>query len=111
MFFWRVPWWWSIAPWPFLLLLLTWLRTPTWLLERRDFHSALRRAAVLLPAIAIVLAVPFYRVFSVPEVDPGFSPDEFAQVAQAHAGGAGNRGDVQKGVCACREKSKSPSRR
>jgi hypothetical protein len=78
MFFWHVPWW-SVAPWPFLLLLLTWLRTPTWMLERRSFRSALRRSAVLLPALAIVVAVPFYRVFSVPLVDPGFSPDEFVR--------------------------------
>jgi hypothetical protein len=78
MFFWHVPWW-SVAPWPFLMLLLTWLRTPTWMLERRSFRSALRRSAVLLPALAIVVAVPFYRVFSVPLVDPGFSPDEFVR--------------------------------
>lgn len=78
MFFWHVPWW-SVAPWPFLLLLLTWLRTPTWMLDQRGFRSALRRSAVLLPALAIVAAVPFYRVFSLPLVDPGFSPDEFVR--------------------------------
>ncbi len=35
--------------------------------------------ALLIPAAALLLAVPLYRVYSVPLVDPGFSPQEFAQ--------------------------------
>jgi len=35
--------------------------------------------ALLIPAAMLLIAVPYYRVHSVPMVDPGFSPEEFAQ--------------------------------
>jgi hypothetical protein len=79
MIFWSVPWWWSIAPWPLLFLLATRLRTSAWLLERSNFRSWLRPGMVVLPMAAIAIAMPFYRVFSVPIVDPGFSPEAFWQ--------------------------------
>ena len=39
MMFWEVPWWWSIAPWPVLLLLATRLRASAWLLERHNMRQ------------------------------------------------------------------------
>jgi hypothetical protein len=76
MAYWTVPWWWSIAPAPLLLLLATWLRMPGWLLERRGFRSWLRPALALLPLAAIVIGVPFYRVYSIPLVTPNYSESE-----------------------------------
>jgi hypothetical protein len=76
MAYWTVPWWWSIAPVPLLLLLATWLRMPGWLLERRNLLAWLRPGLVLLPAAAIVIGVPFYRVYSVPWVAPGIPNPE-----------------------------------
>ncbi|MCC6127078.1 MAG: hypothetical protein IT426_19125 [Pirellulales bacterium] len=79
MIFWGVPWQWSIAPWPLLFLLATRLRMSAWLLERSNFRSWLRPGMVILPMAAIAIAMPLYRVFSVPIVDPGFSPEAFWQ--------------------------------
>jgi hypothetical protein len=77
MIFWQVPWWWSIAPWPFLLLLATWLRTPQWLAERNNLRAWLRPAVAIVPMLAILVSMPLYRVYSIPLVDPGFSPEEY----------------------------------
>jgi hypothetical protein len=77
MIFWEVPWWWSIAPWPFVFLLATRLRTPAWLAERNGLRDWLRPAIGLAPAVAILAAIPLYRVYSVPVVSVGFSPEQF----------------------------------
>jgi len=82
MNFLAVPWLWSVAPIPLVLLLATWLRTPHWLLERNTLKAWLPTALSLaLPGLAILTAVCAYRVYSVPLVDPGFDPDEFARPA------------------------------
>jgi hypothetical protein len=83
MHFWGVPWYWSIAPWPLLFLLATRWRTTAWLLERRGFRAWVWPMLTVVPMTAMVAAMPFYRVYSVPDVDPGFSPENFRQVVKA----------------------------
>ncbi|MGW8257354.1 MAG: ABC transporter permease, partial [Thermoguttaceae bacterium] len=70
MIFWLVPWWWSILPIPLLHLAATWQRMPGWLEERSGLRSKSWLAVAILPCIAIVVAVPFYRIHSVPLVKP-----------------------------------------
>ncbi len=78
MWFWGVPWLWSVVPIPVVLLLATRLRTRDWLLERNTPRAWLRPAvAMFLPAAALFVAVPAYRVYTIPDVDPGFSVEEF----------------------------------
>lgn len=74
------PWWWSVAPLVVALLLATWLRMPAWLLERRGWRPWLPFALVLVvPTIAILVAVPFFRVYEIPLQSPGFSVAEFTK--------------------------------
>jgi len=84
MWFLQVPWIWSVLPIPAALLAATWLRTPGWLLERNSLRAWLWPAlALFLPGTAVLIAVPVYRVYEIPAVDPGFSPEEFARPATA----------------------------
>lgn len=83
MIFWHVPLYWSVLPWPILFLAASRLRTSDWLLERRQLHTWLRPASMLVPMAALVVAMPLYRVYSVPDVDPGFSVEEFWQSRKA----------------------------
>ncbi|MBN2023686.1 MAG: ABC transporter permease [Pirellulales bacterium] len=78
MLYFGVPWLWSVAPGIPALLLASWVHAPEWLAERRDGRSRLRWASCLVvPGVAILAALPLYRAFSVPEVDPGFSVEAF----------------------------------
>ncbi len=78
MWLWQVNWLWSMLPIPIALLLATRLRTRDWLVERNTFHAWLRPGLVLaIPTIALLTAVPLYRIYQIPLVDPGFSPTEF----------------------------------
>lgn len=78
MWFWEVPWLWSVVPIPLVLLLATRVRARDWLLERNTPRAWLRTAAAtLLPAIALFVAVPSYRVHTIPNIDPGISVEEF----------------------------------
>jgi hypothetical protein len=71
---------WSVAPIPLALLFATWLRAPDWILERNTWRGWLRvGAALALPLVALLTAVPLYRVYQIPDVSPGFSPDEYAR--------------------------------
>ncbi len=84
MWFLQVPWIWSVAPIPAVLLLVTWLRAPDWVLERNSVRAWLGPALTLMVLTAALLtAVPVYRVYEIPEVDPGFSPAAFARPATA----------------------------
>jgi hypothetical protein len=75
-----VPWLWSVWPIPVVLLLATWLRTPYWLLERNTLRAWLPTVLSLaVPLGLIFTAFCLYRVYSVPAVDPGFDPAEFAE--------------------------------
>jgi hypothetical protein len=69
---------WAAAPIPLVLLLATRLRTTDWILQRNTLRAWLRLGAVLLvPAVAIVAAVPAARVSGIPEVHPGLLPGEY----------------------------------
>jgi len=77
MWLWGVNWFWSVLPIPLALLLATWLRTPHWLVERNTLRAWLPAIlAVVVPAAALLTAVPLYRVYSIPAVDPGFTPED-----------------------------------
>jgi hypothetical protein len=80
MQFLEISWLWSLCPIPLVLLFVTWLRTPDWILERNTWRDWLRIAAVLASAFAaLVAAMAFYRVHQIPDGPPGFLPDEFAR--------------------------------
>lgn len=69
---------WAALPIPLVLLLATRLRTSDWMLQRKTLRAWLRLGAiVLVPAVAIVAAVPTVRVRSIPQVDPGLLPGEY----------------------------------
>ena len=80
MWWWEVPWFWSVAPIPFFLLAATRLRTSDWLLQRHRLRAWLRPGlVVVLSLAALPTAVVQYRIHQIPYVDPGFSPEEFAR--------------------------------
>jgi len=82
----HMSWWWSVTPIPFALVACTWLRTSDWLVERTGV-KALARACwpLALAIVPIAAAVPAIRVWEIPKVNPGFSPDEYARPATAEA--------------------------
>jgi hypothetical protein len=62
---------WSVATIPLVLLFVTWLRAPDWITENRRWSARLRAATVVvLPAVALLVAVPIYRAHEVPVTDP-----------------------------------------
>ncbi|MBI3462144.1 MAG: hypothetical protein HY000_03655 [Planctomycetes bacterium] len=66
----------SVAPIPVVLMLITWLRAPEWMLERHKLGSWLRIAGVLTAsAAALIGVVAAYRMYEIPAREPGFSPD------------------------------------
>jgi hypothetical protein len=78
MMFWQVPWIWSALPLPLAFLLATRLRTANWLLERNTLRAWLLPALILLlPTVALVTAVPLYRIHQIPDVWPGFDFKKF----------------------------------
>ena len=80
MGFWNIGSLWFVLPVPALLLLVTWLRTPDWLLERNRPRAWLRPAVVLLAGgMLIIAAVAWLRAYEIPAVDPGFSPSCFTE--------------------------------
>ncbi len=80
MWLWGVSWLWSMLPIPLALLLATRLRVRDWLLERNTFRAWLFPGlALAIPTVVLLVAVPLYRVYQIPLVDPGFSPEEFAR--------------------------------
>ena len=84
MWLWQINWLWSMLPIPIALLLATRLRTRDWLVERNTFRAWLRPSLVLaIPTIALFTAVPLYRIYQIPLVDPGFSPEEFSRAMTA----------------------------
>lgn len=82
MNFWGLSWLWSLAPIPPVLLLASWLRAPDWLLERNGVRAWLRPIGLLFGAfVGLLTAVVLVRIYSVPSVDLGFSPEEYARPA------------------------------
>jgi len=81
-----VPWLWSVAPIPVVLLLATLVRTPNWLLERKTLRAWLPTALTLaVPAAAIVTGACAHRVYSIPLVDPGFDVQAFTRPVSPEA--------------------------
>ncbi len=79
-----VPWFWSVLPVPVVLLAASRWRAPDWLLERGGLRARLKVVGMLgLPAAALCGGVVAYRVYQIPRVDPGFSPEEYARPATA----------------------------
>jgi hypothetical protein len=78
MLFWGANWLWSVLPIPLALLLATRLRTRDWLLGRNRLRAWLAPAlAFLVPAAALLTAVPLYRIHQVPDIAPGFSVETY----------------------------------
>ncbi len=74
----HIGWWWSVALIPLLLLWATWLRAPDWISENITWRARLQAGTVVMvPALALCIAVPIYRVQSIPVVQPGFNPAEY----------------------------------
>ena len=86
MFLAGIPWIWSIAPIPLIPLVATWLRAPYWLLERNGIKGWWSTASWLTATVGLLLAaVMAYRVYQIPLITPGFSPEEFSRPASAEA--------------------------
>jgi hypothetical protein len=84
MHFLHASWLWSVAPIPLVLLWATWLRAPDWILEQTNWSARTKAAAAfLLPAGILLVSVAAYRVFSIPDVSPGF--DRAAYLAKIAA--------------------------
>lgn len=74
-----VNWWLSIAPLPIIMLWVTWLRAPHWIAERTGRWPWTRLGLSLaVPLLAVGIATASYRMFQIPRVAPGFSPEQFA---------------------------------
>ena len=70
-----LSWLWTVLPIPLVLLWATWLRAPDWARENTQWSARFRAAAVvLIPALTLMVAVPYYRVHEIPDVSPGFEP-------------------------------------
>ena len=69
---------WSVLPIAVGLFLATFLLTPDWMRGRPGWRPYLRPAAVVLvPIVAIVVATPFYRVYSISDDGPGFDVAQY----------------------------------
>lgn len=67
----EVPLWFSVLPIPLVLLWASWLRAPDWVLERTTWRARLRLlGSLLLPLLAVVLAVVGFRAWQIPVVNP-----------------------------------------
>jgi ABC-2 family transporter protein len=76
----EISWVWTLFPIPFVLLFVTWLRTRDWISERNTWRGWLRVGTGLaVPLAVLLIAVPLYRIYQIPDVAPGFSPDEYAR--------------------------------
>ena len=74
----QIPWTWSVAPLPLAMLLATWLRAPSWVLERHSLRAWLPPTlAVALPAALVAFGAWQHRVQEIPAVDLGISPEDY----------------------------------
>ncbi|MBN2292237.1 MAG: hypothetical protein JXM70_07420 [Pirellulales bacterium] len=73
-------WFWPVLPVLIGFFLATWLRMGDWMRGRTGWKPRLRVACcAILPALVISIIIPFYRVYSIPDVQPGFDAAEFAR--------------------------------
>ncbi len=80
MYYLDLSWLWSVAPLVAAFLVATRLRTRDWLLERGGLRAWLRAGLPIgLTAAGVFTAVIAVRVYEVPRVELGFSPEEFAR--------------------------------
>jgi hypothetical protein len=76
---------WSVWPIPLALIWGTWLRAPDWIGENKRWSARGRLAAALLiPAIPLLIAVPVFRVHQVPIVSPGFDSVQYEAEIKAN---------------------------
>ncbi|MBN1588944.1 MAG: hypothetical protein JW888_05470, partial [Pirellulales bacterium] len=69
-----------VIPFSIILLVATRLRTRDWMLGRTDWRARRRAAgAVLVPLVVLLVAIPFYQVYSVPGGGPGFSVQQYTR--------------------------------
>jgi ABC-2 family transporter protein len=69
---------WSVAPIPIALVLATLLRASDWVAENKRWIARGRLAATLvIPAAALLVAVPFVRMNQIPQDSPGFDVAEY----------------------------------
>jgi ABC-type transport system involved in multi-copper enzyme maturation permease subunit len=115
-----VPWLWSVAPIPLVLLVATRVRTPNWLRERGGLRGWMpMMLALALPGAAILTAVPFYRAYEIPVVSLGFSPAEYFRPPNAEEKATlemyrealrlADQGDEEKSLKLALEASKRPA--
>lgn len=82
----QMNWLWSVAPIPVALFLATWLRAPGWMAERNRLRNWLGPGlALAVPALGLLTAVALVRAYEVPDVEPGFSLEEYSQPADPEA--------------------------
>jgi hypothetical protein len=80
-----IGWWWSVAPLAVALFAATWLRSDGWVLDRRDIRSWLPSVLVLaVPVLALLTAVPVYRVFQIPMAEEFQGRSQPAASAEAN---------------------------
>jgi len=86
MWYLEMSWLWSVAPLCLAFLVATRLRTRDWLLERTGLRAWVRAGwPVAVAVVGIPAAVMAVRVYQVPGVELGFSPEEFARPASREA--------------------------
>ena len=85
----EISWLWTLLPIPVVLLCATWLCAPDWILERNNWRGWLRiGVALLVPLTAILIAVPLYRIYQIPDAEAwfGFSAEKhFAPIEPTDA--------------------------
>ena len=71
---------WSVLPIAIGMFCATLLHTPDWMRDRSGWRQYVRpAAAVAVPILAILVAIPFYRVYSIPGGGPGFDVAEYTR--------------------------------
>ena len=81
-----VNWLVSVAPLPIILLSVTWWWAPYWIAERRGWWVWTRLALSLgVPLVVLGVATATYRVVQIPQVSPGFSPEQYLAAERPEA--------------------------
>ena len=92
----KVSFWWSVLPIPLVLLWATWLRRPIGLAKTGGGVRGKAAAAVLVPALALMIAVPRYRMHQIPDFSPGFDVAQYEQQIQANLAAGTETADMYR---------------